>query len=433
MAGLCQSDKLCLNLLQKENTSLGFTLDHKLLMASRSWLPHPAALMLLLITWRHCNGLTVDPPEDLVVLDPGHLGHLEIAWSLPSSLINMTECSTRYQLEYFDTYKDSWTLLRTNRRTHSAQFDLMKDVRVRVYTLLGGSCTNNTMIKSSSYTELIQRPPSTGVVDTEVQDFICVFHNMENTECKWRRSPKMPANSQQNLYFWHKKLGQAEECPKYIVSNGVRSGCNFSGISLPEFTDINFCVNGSSSDGPLKPTFISLQIQNHVKPAATEKLHLQTGPDMQLELHWERPVGRVPGHCLEWEVEHDQEGSDGKLSSTEILIEQTSLTLPSVHNNERNCFRVRSKLHKYCADKSFWSDWSRPACHPVREEVTPEPQWEAVPVYIYITVAIIAILVLSLCVGAVLKVKKSKQEKKLDSLLTTLFARNSGTLTTAEV
>lgn len=43
---------------------------------------------------------------------------------------------------------------------------------------------------------------------------------------------------------------------------------------------------------------------------------------------------------------------------------EMTLTLPPINENERICFRVRSKLHKYCSAKSFWSDWSRPACHP---------------------------------------------------------------------
>lgn len=60
----------------------------------------------------------------------------------------------------------------------------------------------------------------------------------------------------------HKSLDRAVECPSYILSGGVRKGCNFSGKPLPEFTDIYFCVNGSSREGPLKATFFSLQIQN---------------------------------------------------------------------------------------------------------------------------------------------------------------------------
>nr|XP_020454678.1 interleukin-13 receptor subunit alpha-2-like isoform X2 [Monopterus albus] len=322
-----------------------------------------AALMLLIISWRnisYCCGLKVDPPEELVIIDPGHFGHLEITWSPPASLINMTECPVLYQVEYFNSYRNRWTAIRTSRRSYSAQFDLMKDVRVKVYTLLSGPCTNGTMIMSTNYTELIQKPPA-GVVGTAVQDFVCVFHNMEYMECHWGRSSKMPVNSEQSLYFWHKKLEQSEECPKYVISGGVRVGCNFTGTYLPDFTDINFCLNGSSREGTLKPTFISLQIQNHVKPGTTEKLHLKTVPDTQLEIHWEYPNEWIPGHCLEWEVEHNQEGPDGKITSKQILTKQTSLALTSIH--ERDCFRIRSKLHKYCADKSFWSEWSHPSCH----------------------------------------------------------------------
>lgn len=42
-----------------------------------------------------------------------------------------------------------------------------------------------------------------GLVGTTVKDFVCVFFNMEYMKCNWGRSPKMPANSQQTLYFWY--------------------------------------------------------------------------------------------------------------------------------------------------------------------------------------------------------------------------------------
>lgn len=144
----------------------------------------------------------------------------------------------------------------------------------------------------------------------------------------------------------HKELEHAEECPNYIISRGIRSGCRFPGTSLPLFTDINICVNGSSPEGPLQSQFISLQIQNHgthslssirwekergllthpavvfatvfpVKPPTTEKVYLRAGPDT-LEIGWEPPVGRVPGHCLEWEVQHRLEGPNGK--NTTVIV-----------------------------------------------------------------------------------------------------------------
>ncbi|KAM3601516.1 uncharacterized protein V6R79_014057 [Siganus canaliculatus] len=334
-------------------------------MATRPGLTFGATLMFLVTTWRqsiYCYGFTVDPPEDLVISDPGFLGHLDITWTPPASLVNQTQCPKHYQLEYFNSYSNSWNVIRTARRTFSAQFDLMKDVRVRVYTLLTGPCTNGSLVKSRNFTELVQRPPSTGI--PAVQDFGCIYHNTKYVECSWGRSPDLPANSQLKLYFWHNELEHAQECQMYVISNGVRSGCNFTEAPLPRFTDINLCVNGSSPVGPLKPAFISLQIQNNVKPAVTEKLSLQTGPDAQLGLHWECPAGGSLGHCLEWEVEHIHEVPEGETSTEIISTKEMMITLPSIHGKERSCFRVRSKLNKYCAAKSFWSEWSHPLCYP---------------------------------------------------------------------
>lgn len=51
--------------------------------------------------------------------------------------------------------------IRTSGRTYQAQFDLMKDVRVKISTLLNGPCTNNKLIESD-YTEKVLEPPATG-------------------------------------------------------------------------------------------------------------------------------------------------------------------------------------------------------------------------------------------------------------------------------
>lgn len=330
------------------------------LMSRRFWLTH---LMLLALTWEECHALTgseLDPPEDLRVSDPGRLGHLDISWTGP---VSPTPDCVKYQLEFFNTRRGRWSAVRTTRRSYSAQFDLMKEVRVRVYTVLDGPCTNGTVIKSSNFTEVVRRPAGAGVVGTEVQDLRCVYHDMKFLKCSWSRSPKTPATSLQSLYFWHRDLDRAEECPRYLSVSGVRSGCDFTDKPLPDFTDINLCVNGSSPDGPLAPTFLSLQIQNHVKPEQTQ-LHPPVRAAGQLQLHWDPPAGKVPGHCLDWEVEHTQEGPDGKMKSETMNLQQPSFALTSVHDKDRSCFRVRSKLSKYCADGSIWSEWSRPACYP---------------------------------------------------------------------
>lgn len=51
----------------------------------------------------------------------------------------------------------------------------------------------------------------------------------------------------------------------------------------------------------------------------TDKLHLHVDPDAQLEIQWECPEGGVPGDCLEWEVEHNQEGPDGRMTTVRFL------------------------------------------------------------------------------------------------------------------
>ncbi|XP_013862076.1 interleukin-13 receptor subunit alpha-2 [Austrofundulus limnaeus] len=383
-------------------------------------------VLFLTLLFMTCSGLTVDPPEDLSVFDSGRLGYLDITWSPPSSLVNLTKCQIQYQLEYFNSFRNQWAVLRTTKKSYRAQFDLSKDVSVRVYTLMDGPCADNKMQMSENYTQLVQKPPSTGIADTEAKDFTCVFYNMERVECMWTRSLRTPADSQLSLYYWCKLLELAVECPKYILSGGVRSGCQFPRNSLAEFSDIIFCVNGSSSEGSLKPVFASLQIQNHIKPAAVEKMDLKTSSDEQLELLWENPVRILPGHCMEWEVEHSHERPDGNRTLRTIEIEETtSLTLPFSPHMERDCFRIRSKLSTYCVDKSLRSDWSDKVCYPEKVKAAPELKSNLVPVYICIIVAVTILLVVSVCVWATIIMKKTEPEKKLDSLLASLFAKTS--------
>jgi len=66
--------------------------------------------------------------------------------------------------------------IRTPRLEHAAQFDLMKEVRVRVYTVLSGPCTGGSVVKSSRYTELVQKPTGTGQgTDIRTRDLETVF------------------------------------------------------------------------------------------------------------------------------------------------------------------------------------------------------------------------------------------------------------------
>lgn len=83
-----------------------------------------------------------------------------------------------------------WQVLRTSKMSHSAQFDLSKDILVRAYTVIDGPCTNNTIHTSKNYTELIQKPPRTGQ-----SKYTCDF--------KKRRSEMQKMYKCTHWFYWH--------------------------------------------------------------------------------------------------------------------------------------------------------------------------------------------------------------------------------------
>ncbi|KAK7925508.1 hypothetical protein WMY93_007818 [Mugilogobius chulae] len=350
--------------------------------------------VLLIISLKFVH-TTVDPPENLTIADMGHLGELEIRWR-PSVGKEQGQCLVLYELHYYDSYTSSWTTIRTTLTSFRAQFDLTKEVKVRVYTLISGACAE---VKSKNYTELVQKPDMTGM--DGIQNLTCVFYDMEHLVCSWKRSSKMPSKTQEALYYW--------------------SGCNFSGIDLPTFSDVNLCVNASS--GPIiRPVCTTLQIQNTVKPKAPGELHVEAGADRQLSVQWDSPPGRIPQDCLQWQVQVETEVEEGKhtlITSTENVV---SLALPA---NETHCLRVRSMMNKYCADGGVWSDWSPSVCYPEKLKMVSAPSRDTFPENKYTAVTIISGVVLVLCVCACIGLKLSRHEKKREVSHSTQSAQSS--------
>ncbi|XP_028977105.1 interleukin-13 receptor subunit alpha-2 isoform X1 [Esox lucius] len=370
------------------------------------------AILMLISEWSHyikSQEITVDPPKNIRINDTGHLGPLYIHWTAPASLANLTDCSMRYHLEYFNTYQNRWTVIRTVRTWYSAQFDLEKEVRVRISTLLRGACVNGTEIMSP-VSETVLTPTFTGPVGSRIQDLKCVFYQKTFMECTWQKGSEEPAHSQRSLHFWHQGMEQAEECPQYIFSNGDRIGCTFSGESLPEFTNFNICVNSSSPQVALRAAFFSLQVQNHVKPAAIEMLHLEAGADRCILVHWDLPHERIPRHCLEHEVEAREEGVDQVLQRN---ITREMMLNSSLDGAQRKCFRVRSRIHQYCADRGFWSDWSHWSCYPDLPPDSNTSESNAVVVCALVISLIIFMFILSLCGWALWRKWKGREGKTM--------------------
>lgn len=375
--------------------------------------------VLIILKFVHCR---VDPPQDLAISDPGHLGNLEIRWSPFQEHIWMKkQCSVLYELHYHDSYSSSWTSVRTSQTSFKAQFDLTQEVKVCVYTLISGECMGGSTAKSKNCTEVIQKPDTAGV--NGLQDLTCVYFNMEHMVCRWKRGSQMPAQSQEALHYWHRDLAQAKECPCYIISEGFRSGCNFSGTELPTFSNINLCVNASSAR-PVRALYSSLQIQNIVKPKATGEVHVEAGADGQLRVLWDSPTGKIPQHCLKWEVQERRESHDGKQTLQQVISTETAVTL-ALPDNETSCLSVRSMLNKYCAKSGLWSDWSPPVCYPEEKQLASASRRDMLPQHMYIAVIFVAALVLGLCVWAAVTLGLARQVKIKDSSLCRLFDKSS--------
>ncbi|XP_059911810.1 interleukin-13 receptor subunit alpha-2 isoform X1 [Gadus macrocephalus] len=306
------------------------------------------------------NTHTLEAPHDLDVTDPGYLGLLLVKWSAPYGALMDPACRVRFYLTYFNTYLNRWSVIRTPSTSHRIQVDLSKELKVRVHSLLNGPCTKYTEVKSTRYAEVVRSPGRGSAV---VQRLGCVFHRMEHTECTWEQANH---TSLHRLYYWYVDSGATQECPKYIFHDGVRRGCRFTRGQLPVSSLVSICVNSSSPTRASEPAYLYLKIHNHVKPAATEELSLEVVSDVEprLQLEWTQPVGRVPGHCLQWEVEHSSDRSNGSQPRKKgTLTTETSLRMPLPSDTERFCYRVRSKLADCCAKHGIWSDWSHSECY----------------------------------------------------------------------
>ncbi|KAI1898633.1 hypothetical protein AGOR_G00074390 [Albula goreensis] len=365
------------------------------------------AFSILLSKCQADNRVTVDRPRNLQIIDPGHLGQLYIHWNLPASLENQTECPVRFQLQFFDTYEDDWTTIRTTQQSYLAQFDLEQNIHVRVQTMLGGPCTNGSGEVLSLPAEVLQKPLAVGSSGSKIKDLSCVFYQREYMDCIWEKGHEEPPKVTYHLYFWHKGMEMAMECPIYLQSHGYRSGCRFLWDSLIEFTEFNVCVNGSSSEASLQPAYFSMQIQNHVKPGAIDTLRLETHGDGFILLEWTPPKGRIPNDCLEFEVESRPESMEGLMVRNITTEPSFNISTPGQYNGL--CFRIRSRVHILCSDDSFWSEWSHPSCMPESPDYF--HIWTQPVVLCVLAIAVIIFFSFSVCCLLYRKVLKTKQRK----------------------
>ncbi|XP_056093856.1 interleukin-13 receptor subunit alpha-2 isoform X1 [Rhinichthys klamathensis goyatoka] len=365
-------------------------------------------------------GKAVDPPANIEIKDPGFLGYLSIHWTRPASLQNLTGCTVRYQLRYYDTYEERWRSVRTVKLTYAAQFDLEKPVTVRMLTVLKCACNNGTEVQGEE-TERMFTPEPTGVAGSKIRDFHCVYYGKEYMECTWDSGPVQPPNSQHYLYYWHREMDETQECPEYIILSEVRRGCRIPRESILEFSKFNMCVNGSSPAGSLRTAYFSIEVQNHVKPAVVSSVHISE-IDGLLKLDWSPPSGLVPEHCLEYEIErstlmtNDKEQQQRKV--LENLVLDLSYDIRREAESKKTCFQVRSKVNMYCADGGFWSDWSQIQCTEEKEtQYINGTSWNNLSLVGLVVIGIAGVIILCLSLWILKKICIKKTSKK-DALYT---------------
>ncbi|KAJ3589204.1 hypothetical protein NHX12_010051 [Muraenolepis orangiensis] len=213
---------------------------------------------------------TLEAPHDLQVRDPGALGLLLVSWSPPEGLLaRLHTCRVRFKLTYLNTFQHWWSVIQTPSTSRRVEFDLSRQVKVRVHTLVAGPCTaNGTEVQSRRYAEWFRPVPALG--SPVVRRLACVSHRMEFIECTWEPANHTAPAAEPRLYYWHSKLGATRECPKYIVLNATRRGCNFTQSQLPDFNRISICVNSSSpSGGASTPTYLYFKVQDHADCTST--------------------------------------------------------------------------------------------------------------------------------------------------------------------
>lgn len=54
------------------------------------------------------NCISVNPPQDFEIVDPGLLGYLYLQWKPPVVVENFKECTLEYELKYRNGDSDKW-------------------------------------------------------------------------------------------------------------------------------------------------------------------------------------------------------------------------------------------------------------------------------------------------------------------------------------
>uniref|UniRef100_A0A8C6NDK1 Fibronectin type-III domain-containing protein n=1 Tax=Melopsittacus undulatus TaxID=13146 RepID=A0A8C6NDK1_MELUD len=310
------------------------------------------------------------PPQDLHITDPGLLGSLDIEWKAPPDAQSFNECTVKYRFEYHSAGDRDWKVIFTKKLKVRVGFDLSRIAEVRVQTLLEGRCTGGVEVQSDWIYATFQVPLQ-GKLESEVQNFHCIYHDWEYLKCTWQPGDLTPHSVQYGLYYWYEGLDHAVQCDSYVQEHGVNIGCVLQNLSQAEYKDLSICVNGSVATALLRPLYITLRLHNLAKPSPPEQLVVSMLAPQELHLTWIPPSGKTPPQCLEYEVQLAEDDGENKASWVSVSTQmETTLTIYRANQSHISCARVRGRTNIFCADRGFWSEWTQECFSVPRKEDT---------------------------------------------------------------
>eukprot|EP00075_Anas_platyrhynchos_P031928 XP_027321181.1 interleukin-13 receptor subunit alpha-2 [Anas platyrhynchos] len=288
-----------------------------------------------------------------------------------------------------------WKVIFTRKLKFRVGFDLSRTAEVKVQTLLEGRCTNDVEVQSEWIYATFQVPLQ-GKLESEVQNFHCIYHDWEYLKCTWQPGLLAPRGVHYGLYYWYEGLDHAEQCDDYIQDHGINIGCMLQNLSQAEYKDLSICVNGSAAATLLRPLYATLRLQNLAKPSPPKQLMVSTSTSEGLRVVWSPPGGETPPQCLEYEVQLAEEQGKTKAVWASVSTQmETAFTIARVNQSRISCVRVRGRTNIFCADQGFWSEWTQECISVSREE--DKQLFILIPVILSLSSSLIIFMLIGQC------------------------------------
>uniref|UniRef100_A0A8C6YP31 Interleukin 13 receptor subunit alpha 2 n=1 Tax=Nothoprocta perdicaria TaxID=30464 RepID=A0A8C6YP31_NOTPE len=329
----------------------------------------------------------VAPPRALRISDPGLLGSLDVEWEPPFHAQPFNECTLRYKFEYRNAGDRDWKVIFTRKLKFRVGFDLSRTAEAKVQTLLEGRCTDHVEVQSE-WIEATFQVPLQGKVESEVQDFRCIYHDWQYLRCTWQPGLAAPRGVRYGLYYWYEGLDHAEQCDHYIQDHGINIGCTLQNLSQAEYKDLTICVNGSSSATQLRPLYVTVRLQNLGKNP--EQAHPRARPVC------EEDAVDEPNPLLSFPIGLVLPPSEAVASGGSVATQmETAFTIPKGNQSHVSCVRVRGRTNIFCADQGFWSEWTQECFSASRKE--DKRLFILIPVILSFSCSLIMLMLIGQC------------------------------------